>query len=83
MKILTDDHWELIVGQLELAQERIKELEAQVSGLLDRLLIEKGQVPLNLGLHKEMRDQEQAHHDLFTELTQEEVGEDPKDDVDS
>lgn len=83
MKILTDDHWELIEGQIEWLKKRITELEGQVSGLLDRLLIEKGQIPLNLGLHKEMEAQEQAHHDLFEQLTAEEVGEDPKDDVDS
>lgn len=83
MKILTDDHWELIEGQIEWLKERVKELERQTAGLLDRLLIEKGQMPLDLNLHQELQDQEKAHNDLMETLTAEEIGEDPKDDVDS
>ena len=79
MKILTDDHWEFIMEQLSQAQARVKELEGQIAGLLDRLLVEKGQMPLNLQLNERIKDDEKAHNDLMEQLTVEEIGEEPKD----
>jgi len=65
--------------QVSWLKSRIKELEQQNAGLLDRLLIEKGQMPLNGELRDDIKDQEKAHNDLMEQLTVEEIGEDPKD----
>lgn len=79
MKLLTDDHWAVLMEQMDWLKDRIKELERQNAGLLDRLLIERGQVPLDLGLHTEMKEHEKAEQDLTQILLAEEIGEEPKD----
>lgn len=83
MKILTDDHWDVLMEHQEWLKQRVRELEQQTSALLDRLLIEKGQIPLNMSLRDDIREQEKAHNDLMENLTVEEIGEEPKDDVES
>lgn len=79
MKILTDDHWDVLMEHQEWLKQRVRELEQQTSALLDRLLIEKGQIPLNMSLRDDIREQEKAHNDLMENLTVEEIGEEPKD----
>jgi hypothetical protein len=79
VKLLTDDHWVVIVEQMAYLRGRVRELEQQNAGLLDRLLIEKGQMPLNMDLRDDMREQEKSHNDLMETLTAEEIGSDPAD----
>lgn len=79
MKLLTDDHWDVFMEHQEWLKGRIKELEAQNLALMDRLLIQQGQMPLNLELGNKIEEQEKAHNDLMEQLTVEEIGEDPKD----
>lgn len=77
MKILTDDHWELIIGHQEWLKARVKELEGQNLALMDRLLIQQGQMPLDLKLGDRIEENEKAHNDLMETLTCETIGSDP------
>ena len=79
MKILTDDHWDVLMEHQEWLKARVKELEAANLGLVDRLLVQQGQLPLNMELGNKIEEQEKAHNDLIEQLTVEEIGEEPKD----
>lgn len=79
MKLLTDDHWSVLIEQMDWLKFRIRELETQNVALLDRLLIQQGQLPTDMSTIKIVQQEEQQNKDLFETLTAEEIGEEPKD----
>jgi hypothetical protein len=78
MKILTDDHWEVIIEHQEWLKKRVEQLEVQNVALLDRLLIHQGQLPIDLGTVKVVQEENKRSEELMELLTAEEIGEEPK-----
>ena len=79
MKLLTDDHWEVFMEQQEWLKKRVETLEAQNLALLDRLLIQQGQLPVDMSTTRIVQQEQQQDRELMETLTQEEIGEEPKD----
>ena len=79
MKVIPNMVWDAVTQTIVRLETRIQELEAQNSALIDRLLIEKGHLPIDVGLQKAIAAETEANQDLFEQLTVEEVGEEQRD----
>ena len=77
---MTDDHWDVLMEQVDWLKKRITDLEAQNTALLDRLLIQQGQLPTDMNTATIVQKERQHDKDFFEQLTVEEIGEEPKGD---
>lgn len=75
MRLISSSELILLNDTITELRSRVRELEVQNSGLVDRLLIQQGQPPLDQNLGRELKEGYEAENDLLEALTAEEIGE--------